>query len=105
LYDVTSVPPSNQKLLWKGKKAASDDTSLTQAGLKDGVKIQMLGSTEQEVGGLQDAEQQHINRLQARALSSRPRIQVSACVIFRFFDPANPIFVLAKDHTLIFLIL
>ncbi|KAF7770337.1 hypothetical protein Agabi119p4_6311 [Agaricus bisporus var. burnettii] len=75
LHEVTSVPPSNQKLLWKGKKAVGDDTTLIQAGFKDGVKVQMLGSTEQEVGGLKAAEQQHINRVQARTPSSRPRIQ------------------------------
>ncbi|KAF7770893.1 hypothetical protein Agabi119p4_6867 [Agaricus bisporus var. burnettii] len=78
LYDLTSVPPSNQKLLWKGKKAVGDETALIpliQAGFKDGVKVQMLKSTEQEVGGLKAAEQQHINRVQTRTPSSKPRIQ------------------------------
>ncbi|XP_006461763.1 hypothetical protein AGABI2DRAFT_178790 [Agaricus bisporus var. bisporus H97] len=68
LHEVTSVPPSNQKLLWKGKKAVGDETALIpliQAGFKDGVRVQMLGST----------EQQHINRVQTRTPSSRPRIQ------------------------------
>lgn len=89
LHDLTSVPPSNQKLLWKGKKAVGDETALIpliQAGFKDGVRVQMLGSTEQEVGGLKAAEQQHINRVQARTPSSRPRIQVSTYVIYQYND-------------------
>jgi hypothetical protein len=38
----------NQKLLYKGKKPSIEaDATLSDAGLKDGMKIQMLGSTSQ----------------------------------------------------------
>lgn len=48
LEDVTGVAPDGQKLLFKGKKPtkqAAQDVTLTELGLKDGVKVQMLGST------------------------------------------------------------
>jgi hypothetical protein len=48
LEALTGVAPENQKLLFKGKKAtAGAESTLAQAGLKDGVKVQMLGSTSQ----------------------------------------------------------
>jgi len=57
LEELTSIPPPLQKLLYKGKKAkTSDEQTLAEAGLKDGVKIMLLGSTEQEVGGVKAAE-------------------------------------------------
>jgi hypothetical protein len=65
LEELTGVPPSLQKLLYKGKKAFGDDTTIAQAGIKEGLKVQMLGSTPQEIGGLKAAEdeQQKRNRL------------------------------------------
>ncbi|KIJ55533.1 hypothetical protein M422DRAFT_774532 [Sphaerobolus stellatus SS14] len=57
LYGFTSVPPAFQKLLYKGKKPAVDhDDTIQEAGLKDGAKVMLLGSTEEEVGSLKAAE-------------------------------------------------
>ena len=53
LEELTSVPVENQKLLFKGKKASvNDDDTLGVFWLKGGTKIQMLGSTVEEIGGL-----------------------------------------------------
>jgi len=57
LEELTSVPVENQKLLFKGKKAlAKSDDTLEDFGLKDGTKVQMLGSTAEEIGGLRAVE-------------------------------------------------
>jgi len=57
LEELTSVPVSNQKLLFKGKKAnANDDDTIVQAGFKSGVKVQMLGSTAEELGAMRNVE-------------------------------------------------
>jgi hypothetical protein len=57
LEELTSVPVGNQKLLFKGKKAsAKGDDSLEAFGLKGGSKVQMLGSTVDEIGGLRAVE-------------------------------------------------
>lgn len=56
LEELTLVPPSTQKLLYKGKKNVPDTATLEQAGFRNGLKVQMLGSTLQEIGGMQDAE-------------------------------------------------
>lgn len=78
LEELTGVPPSLQKLLYKGKKSVEDDTTLLVAGIRNGLKIQMLGSTQQEIGGLHAAEteQQRINRiLRERALKGPPKVR------------------------------
>lgn len=57
LEELTSVPVENQKLLFKGKKtAAKDDDTLQSFGLKDGIKVQVLGSTAEEISGLRAVE-------------------------------------------------
>ena len=57
LGELTSVPVENQKLLFKGKKAsAKGDGTLEAFGLRDGTKVQMLGSTVEEIGGLRAVE-------------------------------------------------
>jgi hypothetical protein len=62
---LTSVPPSLQKLIYRGKKIQhrQDDTdpepTITQAGLHDGIKVQMLGSTVDELGQLNAADSAH----------------------------------------------
>jgi hypothetical protein len=57
LEELTSVPVENQKFLFKGKKAsAKGDDTLGVFGLKGGTKIQMLGSTVEEIGGLRAVE-------------------------------------------------
>lgn len=50
LEEITGVSPDNQKLLFKGKKVVkkeAGEVTLTEVGLKDGLKVQMLGSTTQ----------------------------------------------------------
>jgi len=57
LEELTSVPVENQKLLFKGKRAsAKGDDTLETFGLKDGAKVQMLGSTTEEIGDLRAVE-------------------------------------------------
>ena len=57
LEGLTSVPVENQKLLFKGKKASAKGDDIIEAfGLKDGTKVQMLGSTVEEIGGLRAVE-------------------------------------------------
>ncbi|PCH36399.1 WLM-domain-containing protein [Wolfiporia cocos MD-104 SS10] len=63
LEELTSVPPSLQKLLFKGKKqSVQDDDTIVQAGLKSGMKVQMLGSTAKEIGGLRATESEYQKR-------------------------------------------
>jgi hypothetical protein len=80
LEELTGIPPSLQKLLYKGKKSLQDDTAIAAAGIKDGLKLQMLGSTPQEIGGLKSAEdeQQRINRImRERAMKAPVKVRLS----------------------------
>jgi Ubiquitin family len=57
LESLTAVPVSRQKLLYKGKKPSHTSTStLKDAGLSHGIKVTMLGSTDQELGTMIKAE-------------------------------------------------
>jgi len=57
LEELTSVPVENQKLLFKGKKASSKGNGTLEIfGLKDGTKVQMLGSTLKDIGDLRAVE-------------------------------------------------
>ena len=50
LAEPTSVSVGNQELLFKGKRAfTKGDDTLEVFGLKGGTKVQMLGSTVEEV--------------------------------------------------------
>ncbi|KAI9062536.1 WLM-domain-containing protein [Trametes sanguinea] len=62
LQELTSVPPDNQKLLYKGKKTVPEDATILDAGLKDGAKVQLIGPTAEELGGLKAAESEHQRR-------------------------------------------
>jgi hypothetical protein len=93
LEELTGVPPSLQKLLYKGKKPPGDgDATIAEAGIKEGLKVQMLGSTPQEIGGLKAAEdeQQKRNRiLRERALKAPTKVRStgtssSAALSYRF---------------------
>ncbi|GJJ11396.1 hypothetical protein Clacol_005629 [Clathrus columnatus] len=55
IYEKTAVPPSFQKLLYKGKKG-DIDTPISEAGLQNGTKVMLLGSTEQDVGLMKATE-------------------------------------------------
>ncbi|KAI1791839.1 WLM-domain-containing protein [Ganoderma leucocontextum] len=59
LEELTSVPPENQKLLYKGKKAVGNYARISEAGLKDGMKVQLIGPTPDELGGLKATESEH----------------------------------------------
>ncbi|KIK52349.1 hypothetical protein GYMLUDRAFT_49963 [Collybiopsis luxurians FD-317 M1] len=76
LEELTSTPPPLQKLLYKGKsnKALDDQITLTQAGLKDGMKVQMLGTTTKELDGMKavENEQQKRERIMKERASKAP---------------------------------
>ncbi|THV02567.1 WLM-domain-containing protein [Dendrothele bispora CBS 962.96] len=76
LEELTSIPPHFQKLLYKGKSPRAQDQQMTlaQAGLKDGMKVQMLGTTTKEVDGLSsiEAERQKRNRILRERASKAP---------------------------------
>ena len=57
LEELTSVPRPFQKLLYKGKKIQiNGEVTIEEAGLKNGTKVMLLGSTQDEVGGVMVAE-------------------------------------------------
>ncbi|KAF8997911.1 WLM domain-containing protein [Cyathus striatus] len=88
LEELTAVPPSLQKLLYKGKKTARDDAesvTLLQIGLKNGTKIQMLGSTTQELGGLQSVEDERRKReriMRERAMKAPVKVRSTGAGVF-----------------------
>jgi hypothetical protein len=86
LEELTEVPPHLQKLLYKGKKALGEsdarEMTLVQAGLKDGTKVQMLGSTTKDIDGMKAVENENQRReriMRERALKA----PVKVC-FFRF---------------------
>ena len=78
LEQLTGVPPSLQKLLYKGRKSiGSDQLSIVEAGIKNGLKMQMLGSTVREISGFkaEENEQQRKNRiLKERAMKPPTKV-------------------------------
>ncbi|KDQ61471.1 hypothetical protein JAAARDRAFT_511389 [Jaapia argillacea MUCL 33604] len=77
LEELTSVPPEHQKLLYKGKKSGTEDSLLEKLGLKDGMKVQMLGSTAEEVGGMRAVEDERMRRERImRERASKPQFKV-----------------------------
>ncbi|EPQ56232.1 WLM-domain-containing protein [Gloeophyllum trabeum ATCC 11539] len=77
LEELTSVPPSHQKLLLKGKKLADEKATVRDAGLKDGMKVQLLGPTAEEIGGLKKTEdEQHRRDRILRERASKPQAKV-----------------------------
>jgi len=50
------VPESNQKLIYKSKRTFAD------ANLKDGIKLQMLGSTPEQIDTVNATDDEHANR-------------------------------------------
>ncbi|KAI0832090.1 WLM-domain-containing protein [Trametes gibbosa] len=78
LEDLTSIPTNNQKLLYKGKKSVSPDASIIAAGLKGGAKVQVIGPTAEELGGLQVAESEHQRKeriLRERAQKAHAKVR------------------------------
>lgn len=78
LAELTSIPPINQKLLYKGRKANGSSTdTITQAGFKSGMKVQLLGSTAQELGELHHVESEYQRReriMRERASKTQPKV-------------------------------
>ena len=62
LEELTSVRPENQKLIFKGKKNVPDRSTVLEAGLKDGTKVQLVGPTAEELGDFKSAEDEHQRR-------------------------------------------
>ncbi|PPQ64349.1 hypothetical protein CVT24_008418 [Panaeolus cyanescens] len=79
LEELTEVPPSLQKLLYKGKRNGLDDNlSIAQAGLKSGMKIQLLGSTMKELNGMKAVENEQQRRdkiMKERALKPQVKLR------------------------------
>ncbi|KAM5536586.1 hypothetical protein V8D89_009681 [Ganoderma adspersum] len=94
LEELTSVPPENQKLLYKGKKTVGNDAAISDAGLKDGMKVQLIGPTADELGGLRATENEHQRK--ERILRERAR---KAPVKAR---PTGPSSLAASDATYTF---
>lgn len=60
LYDLTSVPVENQKLLWKGIQRSA--TQLHEAGLKSGSRITLVGVSEDVLQSVHRAEAETARR-------------------------------------------
>ncbi|KIP05548.1 hypothetical protein PHLGIDRAFT_74106 [Phlebiopsis gigantea 11061_1 CR5-6] len=96
LEELTSVPRANQKLLYKGKKSAlREGDALAAAGFKTGLKVQMLGSTAEELGEMKQVEGEHQRReriMKERALKPQAKVRStaspssSAALQFRFHE-------------------
>ncbi|KAJ3508150.1 hypothetical protein NMY22_g16707 [Coprinellus aureogranulatus] len=71
LQSLTGVPSGLQKLIFKGKKAQQqgEHVTIAELGIKNGVKIQMLGTTNQELDGLKNVESEQQRR--ARIMRER----------------------------------
>jgi len=81
LEELTEVPPHLQKLLYKGKKALGEsdagEMTLVQAGLNDGTKVQMLGSTTKDLDGMKTVENENQRReriMRERALKAPVKV-------------------------------
>lgn len=92
LESLTEVPVAHQKLLYKGKKAQSSkstakadgevpgEETLESAGLKDGLKVQLLGPTPTEMSELQRAEAENARReriMAKRAMKGATKVRLS----------------------------
>ena len=88
LEELTGVPPSLQKLLYKGRKTLGDDASIQQSGIKSGSKVQMLGSTLDEIGGLKavEDEQQKRNRIMRERATKAPTKVYTTCFVSRLYN-------------------
>ncbi|KAF8654892.1 hypothetical protein AX16_003321 [Volvariella volvacea WC 439] len=81
IHQLTSIPPSLQKLLYKGKKPGKvdgpDEVTVRDVGLKDGIKVQLLGSTIGEIESLHAIEDERRKRERImRERASKPQAKV-----------------------------
>lgn len=84
LEELTGVPPALQKLLYKNKKSSGNNDieqmTISESGLKNGIKVRMLGSTTQDLDGLRAVENEHgrVERiLRERALKAPVKVSPS----------------------------
>lgn len=93
LQELTGVPPHLQKLIFKGKKAKhEEDASISDLGVKDGAKIQMLGTTTQELEGMKSVENEQQRReriMRERATKPQYKVCGSAWVSYMLIKPRN----------------
>lgn len=79
LNDLTGVPPTLQKLIYKGKKAQKgEDATIADVGIKNGAKVQLLGTTTQELDGLKSAESEQQRReriMRERAMKPQYKVR------------------------------
>ncbi|TCD62457.1 hypothetical protein EIP91_006884 [Steccherinum ochraceum] len=79
IEDLTDVPIPNQKLLYKGKKTSNnaEEDTIEDAGLKDGVKVMLVGGTSEEVGGMRREEEEAKRRQRIdRERRAKPQTKV-----------------------------
>ncbi|TEB33281.1 WLM-domain-containing protein [Coprinellus micaceus] len=83
LAELTGVPVGLQKLLFKGKKAGTHgDVTMSELGIKNGVKVQMLGTTTKELDGLKDVESEQQRRARImRERAMKPQDKACAQII------------------------
>ncbi len=88
LEEFSAVPSPLQKLLYKGKKLtwsseeAAQSTTVEDAGLKDGMKAQLLGSTLKEVEVLKKEEGEYMRKeriMKERALKAPVKVGTISC--------------------------
>ena len=74
LAELTNVPTEGQKLLFKGKRLAEPTKTMNELGLKDGIKLTMLGNTSEAVQGMIAVEQREKHK--AEVISQRKAVKV-----------------------------
>lgn len=85
LESLTSVPPERQKLLYRGKPSKwpqQDPTEITleAVGLKEGVKVTLMGSTASEISGLQKVEDEKHRRDEIMARREAAASSSKVCI-------------------------
>ncbi|KAJ3555579.1 hypothetical protein NM688_g2499 [Phlebia brevispora] len=85
IQELTNVLPTNQKILYKGKKQtrSGDEgtVAVVDAGLRSGMKVQVLGPTAEEIGELRHVEEEKKRKdqiLRDRALKPQVKVRSTA---------------------------
>ncbi|KAF7794989.1 hypothetical protein EIP86_006133 [Pleurotus ostreatoroseus] len=85
IHALTNIPPTNQKILFKGKKqvrsGSESSTTILDAGLRGGTKVQVLGPTAEEVNGIKQVEEEKRRKdkiMQERALKPQVKLRSTA---------------------------
>lgn len=69
LEGLTKVPPSRQKLIYRGSgrfSGEADSVTVADAGLKSGLKVTLMGSTNDELSSMRDAENKYQRKEEIR---------------------------------------